>query len=54
MIRKWIRIGYPKENALSTILGHTGWYFPKLILNHKISCLTTSIKKTRNKKAKIS
>ena len=36
--------GVPK-NDLYGFLRHTGCYFPKLFLNSKISCISTSLKK---------
>ena len=36
-------LGVPKN--LKGFLGMTGWYFPKLFLNSKIICVSTSVKK---------
>ena len=47
-IYKYVSIFYVQhvsEKNLWGFLGHTGWYFPKLFLNYKINCISTSFTK---------
>ena len=44
-IKKYWISYYLRKNILQGFLGKTGQYFPKLCLNSKISCISTSVKK---------